>query len=146
MAVLDHRRRRRCYPRIVRDLLSRELERSEPEQARALHRARDRAVEIGAVEEALEHAAAAGDVGRVADLAERLAVSACGRGRLDALERWLDLVPEDDVENHPDLCIAASWLHGLRGRRATRSIGPTPRCAGSAATTPASASGRAPLP
>jgi LuxR family maltose regulon positive regulatory protein len=114
---LDHRAHRYRYPRIVRDLLSRELERSEPEEARALHRAAAaRAVEIGAVEEALEHAAAGGDVTRVADLAERLAVSACGRGRLDALERWLDLVHEDDVENHPDLCIAASWLHALRGR------------------------------
>jgi LuxR family transcriptional regulator, maltose regulon positive regulatory protein len=114
---LDHRGRRYRYPRVVRDLLSRELERSEPEQARALHRAAaGRAVEIGAVEEGLEHAAAAGDVARVADLAERLAVSACGSGRLDALERWLDLVHDDDVENHPDLCIAASWLHALRGR------------------------------
>ena len=114
---LDHRRRRYRYPRIVRDLLSRELERSEPEQARALHRAAaGRAAEIGAVEEALEHAAAAGDVGRVAELAERLAVSAYGRGRLDAVERWLDLVQENDAENHPDLCIAASWLHALRGR------------------------------
>ena len=46
----------------------------------------------------------------------RFAVSACGRGRLDALVRWLDLVHEDDVENYPDLCIAASWLHALRGR------------------------------
>jgi LuxR family transcriptional regulator, maltose regulon positive regulatory protein len=116
-APLDHRRRRYRYPRIVRDLLSRELERSEPETARALHRAAaGRAVELGAVESALEHAAAAGDVGRVAELAERLAVSACGRGRLDAVERWLDLVHEDDAENHPDLCIAASWLHALRGR------------------------------
>ncbi len=114
---LDHRRRRYRYPRIVRDVLARELERAEPEKARALHRAAaGRAVEIGAIEEALEHAAAAGDVGRVAELAERLAVSACGRGRLDALERWLDLVPDDDVENHPDLCIAASWLYALRGR------------------------------
>ena len=114
---LDHRRRRYRYPRIVHDLLSRELERSEPEQARALHRAAaGRAVEIGAIEAALEHAAAAGDLGRVAELAERLAVSACGRGRLDAIERWLDLVHEDDAENHPDLCLAASWLHALRGR------------------------------
>ena len=114
---LDQRRRRYRYRRIVRDLLSRELERSEPETARALHRAAaGRAAEIGAVEEALEHAAAAGDVKRVADLAERLAVSACGRGRLDAVERWLDLVPEDDVEAHPDLCIAASWLYAIRGR------------------------------
>ena len=114
---LDNRGRSYRYPRLVRDLLTRELERSEPEEARALHRAAAAwAVEIGAVEEALEHAAAAGDVARVAELAERLAVSACGRGRLDAVERWLDLVHEDDVENHPDLCIAASWLHALRGR------------------------------
>jgi LuxR family transcriptional regulator, maltose regulon positive regulatory protein len=114
---LDNRRRRYRYPRIVRDLLSRELERSEPETARALHRAAaGRAVEIGAVEAALEHAAAAGDVGHVAVLAERLAVSACGRGRLDAIERWLDVVHEDDAENRPDLCLAASWLHALRGR------------------------------
>jgi len=116
---LDHCRRRFRYPRIVRDHLSGELERWEPERARALHRtAAGRAAEIGAIEEALEHAAAAGDAGRVADLAERLAVSACGRGRLDALERWLDLVPADDVETHPDLCIAAAWLHALRGRAA----------------------------
>jgi LuxR family maltose regulon positive regulatory protein len=114
---LDNRGRSYRYPRLVRDLLSRELERSEPEEARALHRAAAaRAVEIGAVEEALEHAAAAGDVARVGELAERLAVSACGRGRLDAIERWLDLVHEDDLENYPDLCIAASWLHALRGR------------------------------
>jgi LuxR family maltose regulon positive regulatory protein len=116
-APLDHRRRRYRYPRIVRDLLSRELERSEPKTARALHRAAARrAVETGALEAALEHSAAAGDAGRVAELAERLAASACGRGRLDAIERWLDLVHEDDAENHPDLCLAASWLHALRGR------------------------------
>ena len=116
---LDHRRRRYRYPRIVRDLLSKELERAEPEEARALHRAAaGRAVEIGAIEEALEHAAAAGDVGRVAELAERLAVSACGRGRLDALERWLDLVPDDDVENHPDLCHRR--LVALRAQRTGR--------------------------
>jgi len=114
---LDHCRRRYRYPRIVRDLLAAELERTEPEQARALHRAAaGRAEESGALEEALEHAAAAGDVGQVANLAERLAVSACGRGRLDKLERWLELVPEEDVESHPDLCITASWLHALRGR------------------------------
>jgi len=117
VAPLDHRRHRYRYPRIVHDLLSTELERSDPEKARALHRAAaGRAFEIGAVEEALEHAAAAGDVSRVAELAERLAVSACGSGRLDALERWLDLVPDDDAESHSDLCIAASWLHALRGR------------------------------
>jgi LuxR family transcriptional regulator, maltose regulon positive regulatory protein len=111
---LDHRRLRYCYPRLVRDFLRDGLERSEPDRARALHRA---AAKLGAPEEAIEHAAAAGDTAAVAEFADRLAISACGRGRLDLLERWLDLLHDDAVvESHPDLCIAASWLHALRGR------------------------------
>jgi LuxR family transcriptional regulator, maltose regulon positive regulatory protein len=117
---LDHRRRRYRYPRIVREYLRTELERSEPDRARALHRAAaDQAAEIGAMEEAVEHAAAARDLGLVAEFAEQLAVSVRTRGRLDALECWLDLLHGDDVvERHPDLCVAASWLHALRGRTA----------------------------
>jgi LuxR family maltose regulon positive regulatory protein len=114
---LDHRRRRYRYPRIVRDLLSGELTRSEPEAARACivppPAGRSRSARSRRHSNTLRLPATSA---RVADLAERLAVSACGSGRLDALERWLDLVPEDDVENHPDLCIAASWLYALRGR------------------------------
>jgi LuxR family transcriptional regulator, maltose regulon positive regulatory protein len=114
---LDHRRRRYCYPRLVRDFLRAELERSEPDEARALHRAAaKRAAKLGATEEAIEHAAAAGDPAGIADLADGLAVSVCGRGRLDALERWLDLLRDElEIEAHPDLCLAASWLYALRG-------------------------------
>jgi LuxR family transcriptional regulator, maltose regulon positive regulatory protein len=117
---LDHRRRRYRYPRLVRDFLRVELEQSEPKTARALHRAAaSRAAERGATEEAIAHAAAAGDRAGIAELADQLAVSAFGQGRLDALERWLDLLHEDAViEAHPDLCIAASWLHAVRGRAA----------------------------
>ena len=115
---LDHRRESFRYPCIVRDLLRADLQRSEPERARALNRAAaDRAAATGAIEEALEHAAAAGDLAGVAELADRLAMSACGRGRLDLLEPWLDLLRDDPaVESHPDLCMAAAWLHALRGR------------------------------
>jgi LuxR family transcriptional regulator, maltose regulon positive regulatory protein len=117
---LDHRRLRYCYPRLVRDFLRAELERSEPEVARDLHRsAAQRAARLGETETAIEHAAAAGDPAGIAALADRLAVSACGRGRLDTLERWLDLLHDDPVrESNPDLCITASWLYALRGRAA----------------------------
>jgi LuxR family transcriptional regulator, maltose regulon positive regulatory protein len=117
---LDHRRRRYCYPRLVRDFLRAELERSDPETARELHRAAaKRAAALGATEEAIEHAAAAGDPAGIAELADGIAVSACGRGRLDWLERWLELLHHDTVvEAHPDLCITASWLFALRGRAA----------------------------
>jgi LuxR family maltose regulon positive regulatory protein len=118
VAAVDHHHHRYRYPRIVRDLLLAELERSEPGKARNLHRAAAaRAAESGSTEEALEHAAAAGDVDRVAELAARLAVPACGSGRLDALERWLALLHDERVvESQPDLCLAASWLQALRGR------------------------------
>ncbi len=117
---LDNQRRRYRYPRVVRDYLRAELEQSQPDRARALHRlAAARAAESGAFEEAIEHAAAAGELADVAAFADLLAVSACGRGRLDLLEPWLDLLRDDlVVESHPDLCIAASWLYALRGRTA----------------------------
>jgi LuxR family maltose regulon positive regulatory protein len=120
LVPLDHRRRRYRYPRVVRDHLCAELERSQPDEARALHRvAAAQAAEIGAMEQAVEHAAAAGELADVAEFAEQLAVSACGRGKLDMLEPSLGLLRAHDVvESHPDLCITASWLYALRGRAA----------------------------
>jgi LuxR family maltose regulon positive regulatory protein len=117
-AAVDRHHRRYRYPRIVREHLLAELKRSEPEKARALHRsAATAAAERGSVEEALEHAAAAGDLDHAAELAGRLAVPACGRGRLDVLEPWLALLrAETVVESQPDLCVAASWLYAVRGR------------------------------
>jgi len=115
---LDHRRHRYRYRYPVRDLLRAELERSEPKRARSLHRSAARwSEERGYTEEALRHASAAGDLEWVAELAARLVVPACGRGRLDVVESWLELLQDEpSVERHADLCIAGSWLHALRGR------------------------------
>ncbi len=118
LAPLDHQRRRYGYPRVVRDYMRAELERSKPDESRALHRvAAAQAAETGAIAQAVEHAAAAGEPADVATFAEQLAVSACGRGKLETLEPWLDLLRDyDDLESHPDLCIAAFWLYAVRGR------------------------------
>jgi LuxR family maltose regulon positive regulatory protein len=117
-AAVDQHHRRYRYPRIVREHLLAELTRSEPEKARALHRSvAAHAAERGSVEEALEHAAAAGDLDHTAELASLLAVQSCGRGNLDALEPWLALLRNEPVvESQPDLCVAACWLYALRGR------------------------------
>ncbi len=117
-AAVDHHHRRYRYPRIVRERLLAELERSEPERARDLHRSvAAYAAASGAIEEALEHAAAAEDLDRTAELANLLAVPACGRGGFDALEPWLALLRnEPTVDRRPDLSIAASWLYAVRGR------------------------------
>jgi LuxR family maltose regulon positive regulatory protein len=114
---VDRHRRRYRYPRIIRELLIGELERGEPTRARELHRfAAASAAERGSTEDALEHAAAAGDLESVAELASRLALSACGRGRLDELEPWLELLRgEEEIAIPPDLAIAAWWLYATRG-------------------------------
>jgi LuxR family maltose regulon positive regulatory protein len=118
--AVDRHRRRYRYPRIVREHLMAELERAEPERARALHRAVSAdAAERGSLEEALAHAAAAGDLDRVAELAGLLAVPACGRGSFGVVEPWLALLRNEPIaESQPDLCVAASWLYAVRGRPA----------------------------
>ena len=118
VAVVDHHHRHYRYPRIVRDVLLAELEQSEPERARDLHStAAARAAELGSTEEALDHAVAAADVDRIAELADRLAVTSCGAGTFDVLEPALVLLHDEPiVESYPDLCLAASWLHAVRGR------------------------------
>jgi LuxR family maltose regulon positive regulatory protein len=118
VAVVDRHERQYRYPRIVRDVLLAELEQSEPEKRRELHRtAATRAAELGSTELALEHGVAAADAECVAELASALAVSGCGRGSLDLLEPALALVHDDPIiDSYPDLCLAAAWLYALRGR------------------------------
>lgn len=115
---LDHCDRRYRYRRLVRDLLRAELDRTAPERARALHAAASVwSEEHDDPEHALRHAAAAGEPRRVAALAERFLVPECERGRFDRVEPWLELLHDEPaIERHPDLCLAASWLHALRGR------------------------------
>jgi LuxR family maltose regulon positive regulatory protein len=117
---LDHRRRRYRYPRLVRDVLRAELEQTEPELVRSLHRRAAAWSEAhGAHEEALAHAAGAGDLDKVAELAARDALAAFDRGRLEALERRLALLHDHPgIERHADLCVVGSWVHALRGRPA----------------------------
>jgi LuxR family transcriptional regulator, maltose regulon positive regulatory protein len=116
---VDRYHHRYRFPRIVRELLSGELERHEPERARTLHRlAAVHAGDRGSTREALEHAATAEDLEQVAQLAARLALPACGRDRLDELEPWLELLHDElDVAPPipPDLALAAWWLYALRG-------------------------------
>ena len=100
---LDNRRRRYRYPRVVRDHLCAELERSRPDRRVRCTVSPERAAEIGAIEEAIEHAAAAGEPAEVAAFADQLAVSACGReaGPARALARPTTRRPRRRVPSRP---------------------------------------------
>ena len=117
---LDRSRRAYRYRRLVREFLRAELERHDPELARELNRRAAAWCEAnGAAEAAIDHAAEAGDLDEVALLASRPALPAYQEGRVVAVERWFRLLAGlSTLDRHPDLCVAGSWIHALRGRAA----------------------------
>jgi LuxR family transcriptional regulator, maltose regulon positive regulatory protein len=104
---------------LVRELLQRELAAVEPQLAQTLHRrAATRHGKHGELEAALEHADAAGDVARVIELVDALALPLSSDGRLATVESWLSRFDERMLARHPMLAAHACRVHALRGRAA----------------------------
>ena len=70
----------------------------------------------GMIEEAARHAHAAGQRELAYELAERCLHDAVKQGRLGAVLDWLDLLPEDELEQRPRLRLAAAWALALGER------------------------------
>ena len=62
------------------------------------------------VDEALKHAAAADDMERVAFLLERYRAEALKTDRRYVLEKWLAVLPEDVLLQHPELLLVRAWM------------------------------------
>jgi LuxR family maltose regulon positive regulatory protein len=106
------------YHHLFHDLLTRELNESEPEVVPLLHRrAADWFEEHGDPESALEHAGAAGDTDRVARLVESLALPVYYSGRIKTVEGWLEGFDDEKLlERYPAVAVIGGWVHALRGR------------------------------
>jgi LuxR family maltose regulon positive regulatory protein len=115
---LDRGRRVYRYPELVRDVLRAELELDDAGLARRLHGRASEWNELhGATEQALEHAAAAGNLDRIASLVERDALNAFATGRLESLEHWLAVLRDrPSAERHGELCVVGALTHAVRGR------------------------------
>ncbi len=64
---------------------------------------------------AVEHALAAGDLARAADLIEASATTIVGRGEYATLHSWLEHIPEAILAARPALCLWAAWAALLAG-------------------------------
>ena len=64
----------------------------------------------GLVEESLKHAQAADDVERAACLLEQFREAALKTDRRYILEKWLALLPEDALQQHPELLLVRAWM------------------------------------
>jgi LuxR family maltose regulon positive regulatory protein len=118
---LDGERRWYRYHRLFADLLRSRLKRLGPELGCAppgeLHRRASLWYESeGLLAEAVDHALAAEDSERAADLVEGQGLQMLKRGEMAVLLGWLEALPVGTVRSRPQLCIYQAWAQALSGR------------------------------
>src|SRR3954452_23638527 len=114
---LDDGRRWYRYHHLFADVLQRHLRDEQPESLSDLHgRGSDWYERNGQRSEAIDHALAAGDHERVADLA-KLALPALARGRQEAtLRRWMEALPVELFATRPVLSVGYAGALMSTGR------------------------------
>ncbi len=70
----------------------------------------------GLIKEAIEHALAAGDTSEAAKLVEARIHPAFEQEQWVQLERWLRLLPEEQIQDSPSLLFALLWTLLIRGK------------------------------
>ena len=115
---LDRRREWYRYHHLLRDHLQTELRLDAPDEVAELH---SRAAAWYAVndrpEDAVEHALAAGESDRVAELVLELMSPVWASGRVDTVLRWMEwLAHHPSARHHAAVMAHASLIHALLGR------------------------------
>jgi LuxR family transcriptional regulator, maltose regulon positive regulatory protein len=115
---LDHHREWYRYNHLVHEMLRSELGRLEPELPAVLHaRASAWFEQHGMAEEAVEHAAAAGDIDELARLVSVYALPFYRSGRVVTVERWFRRFGDLEVLlRFPAVAAFGAFLSALRGR------------------------------
>jgi LuxR family transcriptional regulator, maltose regulon positive regulatory protein len=120
LVPLDRRGQWYRYHHLFRDMLLAELERREPGLLPVLCRRAARwCLHNSLPEDALEYSIAAGDVGTVAHLAEKLTVPTYQQGRRTTPQRWLRwLEDRGGIEGHPMAAVMTAVVYAMTGRPA----------------------------
>ena len=103
---------------LFQDLLQQRLrKRSSTEELAELHRrASAWYAGQGLLDEAVHHALAAGDASGAARLVEAHVLLAFDQDQWWPMERWLRLLPEEQVQANPGLLVARAWVSWIRGQ------------------------------
>ncbi len=120
LVPLDSRREWFRYHHLFGELLRHELRLTAPEEVLALHRrAAEWHLAQGAIDDAIEHAAAAGELDLAADLIAEHWASYQRSGWTTTNQRWLALLPAERVRRDPRLCLTQAFLALNLGRAET---------------------------
>ena len=108
---LDNRREWYRYHHLFQELLQQRLSAEMvPDQVNELHRrASAWFEEHGLIDEALQHALAAGDLDLAARQMNAGLRDVLNREDRPTLERWLRLLPEEMIQRHPGLLMIRAW-------------------------------------
>jgi LuxR family maltose regulon positive regulatory protein len=144
LVPLDDERCWYRYHRLFADLLRKRLQQTQPDCLPDLHRRASAWHERnGFAAEAIDHALAAEDFERAADLAERSATTFWQRGEFATYQKLLESIPQDVMHTHARLCVYHAALLLLGGRslatvesllQVATDLGPTDELRGEIAT------------
>jgi ATP/maltotriose-dependent transcriptional regulator MalT len=124
LVPLDPRGEWYRYHQLFRELLRMELRRTEPAAVAELHRRASAACRAGGlVEEALEHADAAGDDLVVAEILLEHHRELLRTGHEATLLRWIYRIETHALREAPELCAAGAIASGLRSHSASERAG-----------------------
>ncbi len=114
---LDDRRQWYRYHHLFVDLLRQRLQREQRDRVPELHRRASEWYERnGSIHEAVNHALAAGDYERMANLVWQNAWAILARGEMITLLRWLDGLPDEMVRSRSQLATFRAWVLALTGQ------------------------------
>ncbi len=118
LVPLDDERGWYRYHHLFQDLLYQRLQQftSRQEIASLRTRASRWLADHGYIEEALQYALDAGDVGGAAQLVERNIHQLLNRDQWPQLEKWLQMLPEDEVLQRPALILGRAWVLHFRAQ------------------------------
>jgi LuxR family maltose regulon positive regulatory protein len=115
---LDEMREWYRYHQLFRDMLGLKLKHTEPDIVSVLHsRASAWFLDHGAVDQAIRHTIAAGEIAEAAELIARHWLSYVDAGQADSVSEWLSSLPEGSVTSDPRLCLVKAWLLVLAGKK-----------------------------
>jgi LuxR family transcriptional regulator, maltose regulon positive regulatory protein len=120
LVPLDRRAEWYRYHHLLRDMLTAELRRQEPDLEPVLRRrAAAWCLQHGMTEDALWYYMAAGDADDAANLVERLALPSWWQGRVTTVREWYQwLADQGAIERHPVAAAHASFMSAVTGRPA----------------------------
>ncbi|MCJ7534483.1 MAG: LuxR C-terminal-related transcriptional regulator [Anaerolineales bacterium] len=112
LVPLDDERRWYRYHHLFAEFLIQRLQEREPKDIPELHRRASEWFENNdLIVEAVNHSLVGEDYERAALLVESIGPDMMMQSEFDQLEKWLDAMPKELVENWPWLCIIRAWMY-----------------------------------